>query len=473
VSFLTTFCIVFGLFAISYFVALNGIYLGFTLLSWRGISRQRYRHSYTALEQAFASPLTPAVSVILPAYNEESLVGEAVHSLLGLNYPRLEVIVVNDGSTDRTLSFLQEEFDLAQIHHPLRTTLDHRRVRSTYISRRQPNLLVVDKENGGKADAQNCAINAASHPYICVVDADDNLEDDALLRVAQPFLDDPEHAVATGGIVRISNGCRIEDGIVRDVGLPKSRLATFQIVEYFRAFLVGRVAWSRLGSLLIISGAFGMFSRRVVEEVGGYWPQTVGEDAELVMRMQRYLRKQRKPYTIEFVPDPVCWTKAPDTFRGLARQRGRWARGLFESLWRHKRVLFNPTYGLFGLFAMPYFVAFELFGPVVEILSVILLPLTIALGLLSYTFLLAFLIAALMLGTFLAAAALLLQEFSFRRHVHHKEAVRLVLYSFLETFSYRLLVDLWRLLALVSVASGNRIWNTKLYAASETNYNGN
>ncbi|HEX2726738.1 MAG TPA: glycosyltransferase family 2 protein, partial [Beijerinckiaceae bacterium] len=340
----------------------------------------------------------------------------------------------------------------------MRTSLDTAEVRGTYVSRREPSLWMIDKENGGKSDALNAGLNAARYPYICAVDADAILEEDALLRVAKPIIDDPELVVAAGGIVRIANGCTVDRGQVLDVRLPKSRLATFQVVEYFRAFLVGRVGWARLHSLLIISGAFGLFKREAVEAAGGYSTDTVGEDAELVVRMHRHLRERGEEYRIEFVPDPVCWTEAPESMRVLSRQRRRWQRGLAETLWRHKAMFGRPRYGALGMIALPYFVLFELVGPLFEIASFVLLPVAYALGMLDASILVAFAIVAVLLGVLLSVAALALEEFSFRRHPHGKEVIRMLVYAVTENFGYRQLVDWWRLLGLWDVVRRRKGW---------------
>jgi cellulose synthase/poly-beta-1,6-N-acetylglucosamine synthase-like glycosyltransferase len=436
----------------------NTIYLVFTVIAWQSITDHLRARRHQATDEALASPLTPPISVLVPAYNEEAGVVESVRSLLGLRYPDHEVVVVNDGSTDGTLARLREAFDLVPVRKAIRGALPYRPVRATYVSRRDSRLMVIDKENGGKADALNAAIDAASHPYICAIDADAVLEQDALLRVARPIFDDPDRVVATGGIVRIANGCRIERGQVLEVSLPRSTLASLQVLEYFRAFLIGRVGWSKLRSLLIISGAFGLFRRSLVEAVGGYWTQTVGEDVELVVRLHRYLRERGEDYAIEFVPDPVCWTEAPESLRILSRQRRRWQRGLAETLWRHRRLLGNPRYGVFGLVAFPYFVVFELLGPLVEVVG---LPATIAgwsLGLFSALFLAVFLLVAFVFGILLSVAALALEEFSFRRYVRGREVARLLLLAVVENVGYRQLTDLWRLLAFVDIARRRRAW---------------
>ena len=449
---------IFGAVVLAYFAAMNAIYLAFTISASQAIGHRLRRQAYSDSEEIFASPLSPGISVIVPAYNEQAGIVEAVSSFRRLRYPRLEVIVVSDGSTDATLKRLQEAFELVPVRLAMRATLPHAPVRQAYVSRLDSAVVVIDKENGGKADAQNAGASVARHPFLCVVDADAVLEEEALLQVAQPILDDPVEVVGVGGIVRIANGCRIEAGQVVEVALPRSRLAVLQVVEYFRAFLVGRVAWSRARSLLIISGAFGLFRRDVVEAVGGWWTDTVGEDAELVIRIHEHLRARGERYRIDFVPDPVAWTEAPETFSGLARQRRRWQRGLAESLGRHRRMIGNPRYGLIGLFAMPYFVVFELLGPIIDVLGYIALPLAVAFQLLSVGFLVAFLALAVGLGVFLSFAALALEEFSFRRHPRGREVARLLAYAVFENLGYRQLTSVWRIAGLVDLARGRSEW---------------
>jgi cellulose synthase/poly-beta-1,6-N-acetylglucosamine synthase-like glycosyltransferase len=365
---------------------------------------------------------------------------------------------VNDGSNDATLTELAAAFELLPARKAFRNSLPCARVRATYASRRHPELWVIDKDNGGKSDALNCGINGARYPYFCTVDADAILEEDALLRVAKPILDDPDVVVATGGIVRVANGCRVEDGRIVDVRLPRTWLGTFQVVEYFRAFLVGRIGWSRMRSLLIISGAFGLFRRDLVEAAGGYAVGTIGEDIELVMRLHRHLREHEENYRIEFVPDPVAWTEAPEELRSLGGQRRRWQRGLGEALWRHRAVAMRPRYGVFGCVAFPYFVVFELLGPAIEIVGYACVAASAALGTLSLTFLGAFLATAILVGVLLSVSALALEELSSRRYLRRRELARMFAAAAFENFGYRQLLNIWRTLGLLDLTRKRQAW---------------
>jgi cellulose synthase/poly-beta-1,6-N-acetylglucosamine synthase-like glycosyltransferase len=453
--------LVYTLFTFFYFVILNGLYLFLTILAWRQVGSDVRARGYLGLDEVFRSPLTPGVSVLVPAFNEQAVIVESVRSLLALRYPSHEVVVVNDGSDDETLSVLREAFELAPVRKVLRDAIPTKAIRGTYVSRDHPNLLVVDKENGGRSDALNAGVNAARHPYVCVIDADSLLEQDALLKAAKPILDDPDLLAATGGTIRIANGCTIDHGRVVDVRLPKSRFATVQVLEYFRAFLVARVGWSRLNALGIISGAFGLFHRSLLETVGGYWTETVGEDFELTLRLHRYLRERGEPYKIAFISDPVSWTEVPTEFSTLGRQRRRWQRGLWEALRRHARLIGRPRYGVLGLVAMPYFVLFEFLSPIFALLGLVVTVLWWLVGGLSTVYFLAFLAVSIGLGLLLTTAALALEEFSYQRYRKRREVARLLAYAVLENIGFRQLHDIWRALGYVDIARGKREWGAQ------------
>lgn len=457
-SALRTALIVASVITIVYFAILNGLYMTFTAVAWRTLGRHLRGRAYSAVEEAFDSPFTPGITVILPAFNEAAGIVQSVYSLLALRYPKYEVVVVNDGSTDDTVARLRDAFDLVPAHRAIRASIPTRPIAGSFVSRRNPNLWVLDKANGGKADALNAGLEAARHPYVCALDADALIETDALLRVAAPILEDPERVIATGGIVRIANGSTIDHGRVTAVRLPRNPLAVLQVLEYFRAFLIGRVGWTRLNALLIISGAFGLFQRDAVAEVGGFATDTVGEDMELVVRLHRHFRARGVPYRIEFVADPVCWTEVPEDIGSLSRQRRRWHRGLGQALWRHRGALGRPRYGAFGLVALPYFVLFEFLGPVIETLGAALTVVAFAAGDLSGASFVAFLMLAFLVGIVLSIAALALEEFNFHRHQRTRDVVSMVVYSVLENLGYRQLNDLWRVLALVDLARRRQGW---------------
>ncbi len=452
-----TFLEVTGRVVLIYFLILNLSYAFFTLLAWRTLVNHRRAEPSLTLEEIFRSPLTPPVSLLLPAFNEEAGVVDSVRSLLMLVYPEFEVIVIDDGSTDSTLALLTEAYDLVPVRRVLPEGLETRPIDHVYMSRTQPNLTVVSKVNGGKADALNCGLNFARYPYVCSVDGDALLEESALLRVMTPIIDDPR-VVAAGGIVRIANGCEVSHGRVTRVALPRRPLPTLQVVEYLRAFLVGRVGWSSIGALMIISGAFGVFKRSVVVDVGGYETDTVGEDMELVVRMHRELRAAGRDYKIAFVPDPVSWTEAPHSLSILGRQRKRWQRGLADTLWRHRGVMFDRNQGVLRWLAFPYFMIFEFLGPLVELFGYLVIPIAWAIGALSVDFMLGFMLVAVVWGVLLSVSAVALEELTFRRYPLRREVLRLTFYALIDNFGYRQLTNLWRIQGLWQFARGRKDW---------------
>lgn len=445
-------------FFLLYFVLINLGYIGLNLLA---IPTLRRKISLRPLENLppIYSGFEPPVSLLVPAYNEEATIASSVRSLLQLDYPEFEIVVVNDGSKDRTMEALIEAFELESFPEAYWRRLKTKELRTIYHSRTIPQLRVIDKENGGKADALNVGINASRYPLFCAMDADSILQRDSLRRVIEPFLDDPD-TVATGGTVRIANGCTVSGGHLERVELPSNPLALLQIVEYLRAFLFGRLGWATVNAVLIISGAFGVFRKDVVVEAGGYLADTIGEDMELIVRLHRVLREKGVPYAIHFVPDPICWTEAPESLSILKNQRIRWQRGLAESL--HKNLgLMGKGGGAPGLLAFPFFMIFECYGPLIEVAGYVFMTAMYLIGGISGQAFVAFLALAFCLGFMLSVSALMLEEMSFHIYPRFSQAGLLVLTAILENVGYRQLVTVWRLIGLTRWMLGARsTWGT-------------
>jgi len=441
-----------------YFIFINLVYLILILISFFSIKQYLKKSRTIDIKKMFhyASFLKP-ISVLAPAYNEEKTVVENVKSLLGLNYPNFEIILINDGSEDNTLNLLIETFALTLKPRANPGRLKTKKIRGIYTSKRFPNLVVVDKENGGKADALNMGINVARNPIFTAIDADSLLEKNALLQMIRPFMERPE-TVAGGGVVRIANGCKIRNGAVVEIGLPTRLLPLFQIVEYFRAFLFGRVGWEALNMLLIISGAFGMFKKSAVMMAGGYRTDTVGEDMELITRLHLALRKSKQPYHIGFLPEPVCWTEAPESMTLLKRQRNRWHRGLLESLLLNRTGIFNPRYGRIGCFAIPFALIFEGLGPVIEIFGYVTFAAAWYLGTLDLHFAMAFIGAAIFLGIAMSMFSLVVEEMTFKRFPRLRMVLLLFFMCILENFGYRQLNAWWRFKAIYDFLKKNKDW---------------
>jgi cellulose synthase/poly-beta-1,6-N-acetylglucosamine synthase-like glycosyltransferase len=438
-------------------VAQNLLYLIQLVLAGWALARRPPVGRSSALWRTFGN-ISPPIALLVPAYNEEATVVENIRSLRALQYPSFEVVVINDGSTDGTLRAVIEAFDLKRIDRAYEPAVPHRPIRGLYGSPEYGNLLVIDKENGGKSDALNAGINLSRAPLFCAVDADSILEADALLRAVQPFVDEPERMAAVGGTIRVANGCGIRNGRVVAVALPRKLLPLLQTIEYLRAFLMGRLAWSKLQSLTIVSGAFGIVRRSVAVAVGGYSAGTVGEDLELIVKIHRYMRERGADYAVQFVPEPVCWTEVPESLRVLARQRIRWQRGALETFFKHARMLFNPRYGRIGLLGFANTFLVDVLAPPVEVVGYLLVPAFWAFGLLSVPYLLAFLAVTFSYGVFLSVGALILEEMELRRFPEAHDLLVLTAFAVIENFGYRQLNNFWRIVGFWRYLRGAQGW---------------
>jgi cellulose synthase/poly-beta-1,6-N-acetylglucosamine synthase-like glycosyltransferase len=442
-----------------YYLASNLSYLVMLIVALKTTAAHQRRLQSYRLDWFKASPLAPPITMIVPAHNEEKSIRVAVRNLLELDYPELEIIVVNDGSEDRTLDEMREEFRLRPVRTVYIPEAKCAPVRGLYRSELDGRLLIIDKESGGsKADAVNAGLNAATSPYVCVVDADSVLERDALLRIMVPIMADPKRVVAVGGIIRVLNGSVIEGGHLKRVRLPRKSIEVIQVIEYLRAFLIGREAWGQGNMLMIISGAFGVFRTDLVRAVGGYRSRAIGEDFDLVARLHRHLLEKRVGYHIDFVPDPMCWTEVPSDLRSLARQRARWQKGLLDVLWPNRDMLFRPRYGRIGFLALPHLWLFELFAPILEITGIATIVLAACLGVLSRQFFLQFLLFGYAFATVISIGAVLQEEVTYKRYNDWQDVVRLVSYCFLEHFPYRQLHMIWRLQGLWQYLRGDLSW---------------
>jgi cellulose synthase/poly-beta-1,6-N-acetylglucosamine synthase-like glycosyltransferase len=442
---------------IFYVFSINAIYFCLIVLGFFALRRHNARLSAEEFDALLRSPLVPGISVLAPAYNEALTIRESVRGMLKLRYPNHEVIVINDGSKDDTLKILIEEFKLYRSGRAPTGGIATKPIRAIYESRDPIGLVVVDKVNGGKADSLNAGLVVARCPLVAAVDSDSLLEPESLLHVVKPFLED-DRTLATGGIIRVVNGCTVKHGRVENIRTPRSVLALFQAVEYLRAFLGGRVAFSYLNSLLLISGAFGLFRKDAVIEVGGFATSTVGEDMELVVRLHDVWNSRKGGYRIYFVPEPVCWTEVPESLKVLHRQRNRWQRGTVESLSLHRRMILNPRFGVVGMFALPYFLLFEMLGPLVELLGYVLTILGLIFGMIRPEIAALFFVVSVLFGILLSVSSVLLEEFTTSRYPSTLDLLLLVGAAIIENFGFRQLLTIWRAQGLIDGLRGKKGW---------------
>lgn len=448
---------VFELSTIAYLLVVIGHYLVLSAIAIPALVRLRWRAEHFHTSEAVASASAPPISLLVPMYNEEPVCVESVRALLGVSYPSRQILVVNDGSKDGTVARLTAAFEFEETPRLPTSHLHHATVRAIYRSRIDPALWLIDKENGGKADALNAGLAYCQTPLFCMLDGDSLLANDALLRAVQPFLQDAT-TIAVGGTIGIVNDSAIRHGRVLDVRMPTSWVARFQALEYIRAFAASRVGWSSINALMIISGAFGLFRREPVVAVGGLDEDTVGEDMELVMRLHRYHRDRKIPYRIGYAPDAVSWTECPESLTILGRQRDRWHRGLAQILWRHRGMLYRRRYGPIGWLAFPVFLFIELIGPAYELLGLPLMAVLWWTGYAYWPIALQVYLLTLVLGATQSLAAIALEQLAFRRYTRTRDIALLMALAVIENVGYRQLTVFWRVRGLVNFLRDNQSW---------------
>ncbi|NJB69828.1 cellulose synthase/poly-beta-1,6-N-acetylglucosamine synthase-like glycosyltransferase [Saonia flava] len=424
-------------------VVLFALFTFMGYLSTRNSIHYRNKNSFGDLSKIMASPIAPSITIIAPAYNEEATIVENIRSLLSLQYVNYEVMVVNDGSKDDTLQKMIESYDLVQVDHDIDPNIKSKPIRGVYKSKRLSfsKLIVIDKENGGKSDALNTGIQLSDSKYVGCIDVDCLLMPDALLHVVKSFYERTQKKViAVGGVIRVANSCKIAGGMLEEIRLPKSWLAKFQLLEYTRSFILGRMAWGRIDSLLIISGAFGFFDREIAVAVGGYDTDTVGEDMEIVFKMRRYMHDQKTPYTIEYIPNSLCWTEVPEDISILINQRDRWARGNLETLFKHKDMFFNSKYGRLGLLSYPYWFFYEWLSPILEFFGLLTVIFFCYLGILNWEFFIAITGTIYVFSIMFSLYAILWDVYSYNEYNKTKDILILMLCSLIEPIIFHPIV---------------------------------
>lgn len=447
-----------GILIIVYMLLVIVFYIFMMVVAYFTLAREK-RLDQDALEDEMQMNIfTKPVSILVPAYNEELGIIESMHSLITLRYPETEIIIIDDGSKDRTSEVVMEAFRMKTSDRTPQAALETAGVTGVHQSTLHPNVFLLQKENGGKADALNAGINYARYPYFCSIDGDSILDRNSLLRVMQPIITSDGKVVAAGGNVRIANGNDIHYGAMETRALGNHPMVLMQIVEYLRAFMLGRIFFSRFNMVLIVSGAFSIFNKRIVIEVGGYSADVIGEDMELVVKVHGRIREKGGDERIEFVPDPVCWTEAPTSAKVLRRQRRRWAQGLFESLWRHKYMMLNPKYGRIGIIAMPYFWLFEAFGALVEAAGYAYIIIAFLTGTLNMEIAALLLLTFVVYGSIFSTLSLMIESWMTHNNARPKSILKLIAMSLSESFWYRPMMILFRLEGMLRFVSKKQEW---------------
>jgi cellulose synthase/poly-beta-1,6-N-acetylglucosamine synthase-like glycosyltransferase len=444
----------FGSLIALFFMSSNVANLAILIMGYLNSRRQFAATNADIVHKLSALRILTPVSILMPCYNEEKSIIDSVYSMFNLDYPDIEVVVCNDGSKDNSLQLLIDEFDLIAVNLDTPMTLTTMPVRQTYISRKDKRLFVIDKENGGKADALNACINFSRNPLVCCVDSDSLLDNDGLVRVALPFLNDPDRTIAVGGTISIISG----DGTGFNRSVPFTVLGMIQSVEYLRAFLVGRMGWDYLGCTTIISGAFGLFKKSILIKVGGYRRGSIGEDMELLLRLHDYCKEHKEKYRVYFLPDPVCWTEAPSDLETLGKQRSRWHQGLCDSLYRTRALIFKKGGGTLSWLALPYLLFFEAIAPVIEVFSYLLLALAFAMGWSIWADVILLVAVTNLFGIVMNFTALVIDQLTFSRYSSKGDLLKLMIGSVLEQIGYRQIHLYWRVRGMYRWYKGGHNW---------------
>ncbi len=421
-----------------YTISSVAFYLILAAISQLETREYKHKNSYVNYKEIMSSSKSPSISIIAPAYNESLNIVENVRSLLSNHYVNYDVIIINDGSKDDSLEKLISVYNLVPVELLINEQIPTMPLRSGIFKSTNPafeKLIVVDKENGGKSDALNMGLNISTSEFVACIDVDCLLLEDSLQKMVKPFLESTDKKViAAGGVIRISNSCIVKEGKLHDVNFPKKLLEQGQILEYIRAFLLGRMAWSRLNGLLVISGAFGLFDKKIALKVGGYDRNTVGEDMELVVRMRAHMEEQKIDYRVAYIPDPLCWTEAPDNYKIFISQRNRWTRGTIETLKKHRKIGFNPNYNILGMLSFPYWFFYERMAPVIEFVGIIYFGILIMTDKIRWDYAFCFIVLAYLFTVIFSLIALITEETTYNQYKKKGTGIKLVKIAFLEPF---------------------------------------
>ena len=435
---LRTILLTFHYFFLVFTILIIGSYIILAFFSSRETMEYLKKNSFVHHKDLITSPIAPSISIIAPAYNESLNIVENVRSLLSTHYVNYDVIIVNDGSKDDSLEKLIKAYDLEKVEYLIDEKVPTQKLRDGVFKSKNPafdKLIVVDKENGGKADALNCGINISESKYLACIDVDCLLLEDSLQRMIKPFLEYTDRRViASGGVIRIANSCKIENGKLLEVNFPDSWLERAQILEYLRSFLLGRMAWARLNGLLVISGAFGIFDKEIAIEVGGYDTKTVGEDMEIIVRMRKYMEERNLKYKVAYIPDPLCWTEAPDDMKIFISQRNRWTRGTIETLKMHRNIGLNPKYRTLGLLSFPYWFIFERMAPLIEVTGMFYFLFLVFYSSLNWSYIAGLFVLAYLFSLLFSFVAIFTEEFTYHQYKKKGIGFKLILTIFLEPF---------------------------------------
>lgn len=413
----------------SIFIASNIFYIFLVLSSH--IVLKRNRPSWFS-----SKPIQNPISLIVPAYNEEKNILESIKSFLKQKYSKFQIIIVNDGSKDDTSGKILSAYNFKEL--PVdnsKQKLSKTKIHSMFFCE-EHNILLINKENGGKSDALNCGIDYSDYEYISCVDADSIIKENAFITMMTEF-QNQESLIACGASIRVANGSLVKEGAVQKEGLSEKYIEVCQDLEYTRSFLMGRVGWDLFNSTMIISGAFGVFKKEALIEINGFDPNSIGEDMDLIVRMHKHYLDKNEDYKIGFIPDPLCWTEVPNNFKSLGIQRNRWQRGLLSSILNGSRIFISPDSSFFSKFSIPYYLVTEIIAPILEVMSYLLIVLGLVIGIIDIRIVILFFVVSILFSMVLSLLAILFEESNYSKKNNSEEVLKVFVGALLENFGYR------------------------------------
>ena len=468
---------VYEYFIFFYATALILSYMVLAVFSFISINRYKSYNTDIDDEELLNSELAPGISVIAPAYNEEKTIIINVKSLLTLNYPLFEVIIVNDGSKDDTLDLLIKEFDLVEAPFAYVEKIKSKPYKRTFKSQnpKYDILTVIDKENGGtKADAFNAGLNASVFPYYLNTDVDCILARNTLSKMIKPVLNSKTRVIAVGATLRMSNNCDIEEGVITRVRPPKALIPRFQELEYIRSYLLGKMGWELINAVPNVSGGLGMFDKEIAIKAGGYGADSHAEDMDMMTRMAVHMMNNKIPYKIGYIPLSCCWTEGPPNIQILGRQRTRWASGLFQMFSDHRKILFNPKYKNLGLITFPYVFIFEFLAPIIEAFGILFTIFLILFGQVNWTFAPLILFYSYAFAVMISSIVIIWDQMTFKYYNTTREVLKLFVIALIEPFLYHPMIMFFSLKGYFSfITSRELAWGTMTRQGFEKDKDGN
>lgn len=436
---------------------------------FRESKKRRYNNK---IEHEYYIP----VSIIVPAHNEEITVVDTVKSLLMMDYRLYEIIVVDDGSTDQTMQVLVDAFQLQKVNRPINRQITCKKELNVFEGVINGfSIMLIQKENGGKADALNMGINASRFPYFVCMDADSVLQKDSLKSIVRPVLEDNSVA-AVGGLVRISNCAVLNQGELIDYHMPWNPIVGMQILEYDRSFMASRILMDKFNGNLIISGAFGLFKREMVISIGGYDVSTMGEDMELVVKIHAFCRINKIDYSIKYAPDAICWSQCPSSIKDLKKQRRRWFIGLFQCLKKHNRIFMSPEFGVIGYVSYLYYLLYELLSPFIELFGIITMVLAYMVNLINVPFMIMFFLIYALYGAVLTITAFFARIYTQNIKLSFLDVIKSIYLCLVESLFFRFIQAFTRMTALFHYKKKKNVWGQiqrqKINLHTETKKNG-